>query len=61
VETEGFALLYWPDHYVAIALPDTPRELQALWEDRGFTFIRFPADTEAWPALFQRLGRLLGL
>jgi hypothetical protein len=61
VETEGLALLHWSDHYVAIALPDTPRELQALWEDRGFTFIRFPADAEAWPVLFQRLGRLLGL
>ncbi|MEN1565326.1 hypothetical protein AAIH74_36965, partial [Pseudomonas aeruginosa] len=61
VDIEGLALLHWPDHYAAIALPDTPRDLQAAWEDRGYTFIRFPADTDAWPMLFQRLGRLLGL
>ncbi|RQV56160.1 DUF1998 domain-containing protein [Burkholderia cenocepacia] len=61
VEIEGLALLHWPDHYAAIALPDTPRDLQATWEDRGYTFIRFPADADAWPMLFQRLGRLLGL
>lgn len=54
-------ILHWPDHYAAVALPDTPRELQAAWEDRGYSFIRFPADTAAWPMLFQRLGRLLGL
>ena len=54
-------ILHWPDHYTAVALPDTPRELQAAWEDRGYSFIRFPTDTEAWPPLFQRLGRLLGL
>ena len=53
-------VLHWPDHYTAVALPETPRELQAAWEDRGYTFVRFPADTAAWLPLFQRLGRLLG-
>ena len=53
-------VLHWPDHYAAVALPDTPRDLQGAWEDRGYTFVRFHADTAAWPALFQRLRRLLG-
>ena len=61
VAVDGLTMLHWPDHYIAIALPDISRELQAIWEDRGFTFIRFPADTVAWPVLFQRLGRLLDL
>ena len=60
-EADGQVVLHWPDHYTAVGLPDTPRELQAAWEDRGYSFIRFPADTAAWPPLFQRLGRLLGL
>jgi hypothetical protein len=60
-EADGQVVLHWPDHYAAVALPDTPRELQAAWEDRGYSFVRFPADTAAWPPLFQRLGRLLGL
>ena len=60
-ETDGQVVLHWPDHYAAVGLPDTPRELQAAWEDRGYSFIRFPADTATWPPLFQRLGRLLGL
>lgn len=60
-EADGRVLLHWPDHYAAAGLPDTSRELQAAWEDRGYSFIRFPADTAAWPPLFQRLGRLLGL
>lgn len=55
------AVLHWADQYAAVGLPDTPRELQTAWEDRGYTFIRFPADTAAWPPLFQRLARLLGL
>src|SRR5690606_9273826 len=58
---ESAELLHWPDHYVAVALPDTSRDLQAAWEDRGYTFVRFPADTNAWALLFQRLTRLLGL
>ena len=60
-EADGQAVLHWPEHYVAVGLPDTPRELQAAWEDRGYTFIRFSADTATWPPLFQRLGRLVGL
>lgn len=60
-ETGGQVVLHWPDQYAAVGLPDTPRELQTAWEDRGYTFIRFPADTAAWPPLFQRLARLLGL
>lgn len=61
LEVGGVMLLHWPEHYVAVALPDTPRELQAAWEDRGYTFIRFPAEDVAWPAMMQRLARLLGL
>ncbi|MEY2117167.1 DEAD/DEAH box helicase [Rhodanobacter sp. FW106-PBR-R2A-1-13] len=60
-EAAGQMVLHWPGEYAAVALPDTPRELQAAWEDRGYTFIRFPADTNAWTPLFQRLARLLGL
>lgn len=60
-ENDGFAVLHWPDHYAAVAFPDTPRELQAQWEDRAYTFVRFPADTTAWPAALQRLARLLGI
>jgi hypothetical protein len=59
--TGAQAVLHWSDQYAAVGLPDTPRELQTAWEDRGYTFIRFPADTAAWPPLFQRLARLLGL
>lgn len=59
-EVGDATIFHWPDHYAAVALPDTPRELQSAWEDRGYTFIRFSADTDAWAALFQRLGRLLG-
>lgn len=54
-------VLHWSEHYVAVALPDTPRELQAVWEERGYTFIRYPAEPDAWPPLFKRLARLLGL
>jgi hypothetical protein len=52
-------LLHWPDDYVAVALPDTSRELQAAWEDRGFTFVRFPDNDAAWPALLSRLEKML--
>ena len=58
-EADAQVVLHWPDHYTAVALPDTPRGLQSAWEDRGYTFIRFPTDTAAWPPLFQRIGRLL--
>ncbi|WP_354674302.1 DEAD/DEAH box helicase [Cupriavidus alkaliphilus] len=58
---DAITLLHWPDHYVAVALPDTPRDLQAAWEDRGYTFIRFPSDAASWTPLLQRLGRLLGI
>lgn len=57
--TEGIEVAHWPDHYVAVALPDTPRELQAVWEDRGFTFVRFPDNENAWAPLFQRLLKML--
>lgn len=60
-ETSEQLVLYWPDHYAAAALPDTPREVQSAWEDRGYTFVRFPSDASAWPSLFQRLARLLTL
>jgi len=61
VEVDGISVLHWPDHYAAVALPDTPRELQAAWEDRGYTFVRFVSDTGAWAAAMQRLARLLGV
>ena len=61
VEVDSISVLHWPDRYAAIALPDTPRELQAAWEDRGYTFVRFVSDTGAWPAAMQRLARLLGV
>lgn len=50
----------WADDLVAIALPDTSRDLQSKLEDRGYTVVRFPADVVAWPAIFARLGRFLG-
>lgn len=56
---DGVEVLNWPDHYVGVALPDTPRALQAAWEDRGFTFVRFPDNDSAWPALFARLAKLM--
>lgn len=59
VDTEGVTILHWPEHYIAIALPDTPRELQAIWEDRAFTFVRFPDNEHGWAPLFQRLVKML--
>jgi len=53
-------LLHWPDHYVAVALPDTPRALQTEWEDRGYTFVRFGEDRTPWPQSFKKLSKLLG-
>ncbi|HLU24771.1 MAG TPA: DEAD/DEAH box helicase [Longimicrobiales bacterium] len=54
-------VLQWTDDLIAVALPDTPREVQAEWEERGYTFVRFANDTETWPTTFARLGRLLGV
>lgn len=59
-EIESITVLHWPDQYVAVALPDTPRELQAAWEDRGYTFVRFAAEADTWPAAFRKLLRLVG-
>jgi hypothetical protein len=59
-EVDGQRVLQWTDDLVAVALPDVTRELQADWEDRGYTFVRFPADESVWPSLFVRLGRFLG-
>lgn len=56
---ESAELVHWPDLYAAVALPDTPRELQSMWEDRGYTFVRFPEHTDAWPALLARLAKML--
>jgi hypothetical protein len=53
------AVLQWTGDLVAIALPDTPRELQHEWEERGYTFVRFAGDTGTWPQTFARLARLL--
>jgi Lhr-like helicase len=52
-------LLYWGDHYAAISLPDTPRDLIEEWEDKGFTFVRFSDDQDKWSDAFTRLKKLL--
>jgi hypothetical protein len=57
---DACTVLHWPDHYSGAALPDTPRDLQAAWEDRGYTFVRFASDVDSWPAAFAKLLRLLG-
>lgn len=54
-------ILHWPDHYTAVGLPDTPREVQSAWEDRGYTFVRFVGDPATWGPAFGRLARLLGV
>jgi hypothetical protein len=54
-------VLQWTEDLIAIALPDTPRDLQGDWEDRGYTFVRFAGDELAWPPIFARLARLLGV
>jgi superfamily II DNA/RNA helicase len=58
-EHGGQRLLHWPEHYAALALPDTPRSVQSEWEDKGYTFVRFPEDQASWPAAFKRLERLV--
>ena len=58
-EHAGSLLLHWPDHYVAVALPDTPRILQTEWEERGYTFVRFGEDRTAWTPAFGKLTKLL--
>jgi ribosomal protein L37E len=55
----GSILLHWPDHFVAIALPDTPRSLQSEWEDKGYTFVRFTEDQTSWPIALKKLERLV--
>jgi hypothetical protein len=54
-------VLQWTDDLIAVALPDTPRELQADWEERAYTFVRFAGDEATWPPVFARLGKLLGI
>ncbi|MEC9357551.1 MAG: DEAD/DEAH box helicase [Pseudomonadota bacterium] len=58
-EHAGSSLLHWPEHYVAIALPDTTRSLQAEWEDKGYTFVRFSDDQASWPAALKKLEKLV--
>lgn len=53
-------VLQWPDPMVAIALPDTPRDLQEQWEEVGYTFIRFMADSTKWSVPFGKLAPLIG-
>lgn len=60
VEHSGSPLLHWADHYVAVALPDTPRDLQTEWEDRGYTFVRFGDDRSHWALAFGKLAKLIG-
>lgn len=54
-------VLQWTDDLIAVALPDTPRELQEAWEELGYTFVRFARDEATWPAIFMRLARLIGV
>jgi hypothetical protein len=54
-------VLQWTDDLIAIARPDTPRELQHEWEEKGYTFVRFTNDETTWAPLFTRLARLLGV
>jgi Lhr-like helicase len=56
-----YAVLQWSTDLIAVALPDTPRELQHDWEERGYTFVRFASDESTWPQTFARLARLLSL
>lgn len=58
-EQAGNPLLHWPDHLVAVALPDTPRSLQSEWEDKGYTFVRFTDDQSAWPVALKKLEKLI--
>jgi hypothetical protein len=54
-------VLQWADDLVAVALPDTPRDLLDDWRDRGYAFVPFSANESAWPAAFARLGKFLGV
>lgn len=54
-------VLEWADDLIAVALPDTPSELQHAWEERGYTFVRFASDVSTWEPTFARLARLLGV
>lgn len=54
-------ILQWTEDLIAVALPDTPTDLQRAWEDRGYTFFRFADDELLWPPIFARLARLLGV
>lgn len=58
-EHAGETLLHWPDHFVGVALPDTSRTVQAEWEDKGYTFVRFTEDQTSWPAAIKKLERLV--
>ena len=55
----GVEILHWPEQYTAVALPDTSRDVQTMWENRGFVFVRFSDNEATWPPLFERLARLL--
>jgi hypothetical protein len=57
---DDIEILHWPSDYVGVALPDTPRELQADWEEMGYTFIRFMSDPVKWPVPFTKLGTVIG-
>jgi hypothetical protein len=60
-EVGEYVVLQWTNDLIAIALPDTPRELQHDWEERGYTFVRFASDESTWKPTFIRLARLLGV
>lgn len=52
-------VLHWPDALVAVALPDTPGQVRHAWEERGYTFIRFAEDEQAWSRQFAQVKRLV--
>jgi hypothetical protein len=56
----GHVVLQWPDELIALALPETARELTDDWIERGYDVVRFSADTTTWPVSFRKLARLLG-
>ncbi len=59
-DTAGGIALQWPRDLIAIVLPDTPKTVDREWDERGYTVIRFAAESSTWAASFRKLGRLLG-
>jgi hypothetical protein len=60
-EVGGLVVLQWPDELIALALPETPREIADAWTEKGYDIVRFSADLTTWPVSFRKLARLLGV